>query len=112
MFEELQGEVERDATTGPARVLRCARCDTALADAADVVPASRRAYMNPHGYVREIVVVSRARNLTGDGRRVAAFSWFPGHTWEIMCCAGCLGHVGWRFEGGSVFYGLLVEALA
>ncbi len=111
-MEELQGERERDEVAEEERVLRCGRCGAELADADHVVPASRRAYMNPHGLVREIVVVSLARNLAGDGERHTEFSWFPGHTWEIVYCAGCQAHAGWRFEGPSTFYGLLVEALA
>jgi hypothetical protein len=110
-MNELQLEAERDTKFGKDDVLRCLGCGIDLADAKDVVPASRRPYMNPLGIVREIVVVFRARNVVGAGQRHHEFTWFPGHTWEVIGCAGCRRHVGWCFEGPSRFHGLLVEAL-
>ncbi len=111
-MNELQSDLEQEQKAGEERVLRCRRCSSELADAEHEIPASRRAYMNPHGLVREIVALTDARNVVGDGRRHAEHSWFPGHTWEVLFCASCQHHVGWRFEGPEIFYGLLVEALA
>ena len=77
-MNELQSDLEQEQKAGEERVLRCRRCSSELADAEHEIPASRRAYMNPHGLVREIVALTDARNVVGDGRRHAEHSWFPG----------------------------------
>jgi hypothetical protein len=32
------------------------------------------------------------------GEKVAEHSWFPGYSWQILICAKCKAHIGWRFE--------------
>ena len=31
------------------------------------------------------------------GRPSSHESWFPGYSWTIASCRGCLNHLGWRF---------------
>jgi cereblon len=74
------------------------------------------AYINPHGYMHEIVTVRHAEGLRDVGGPETAATWFAGYTWTIVACARCGAHLGWRYDcaqGGSpvVFWGLLRVAL-
>ncbi|MEC7397534.1 MAG: hypothetical protein VX639_10340 [Pseudomonadota bacterium] len=39
------------------------------------------------------------------------FSWIDGHAWLIAFCEGCGIHLGWRFKGERVFFGLVKPKL-
>jgi hypothetical protein len=45
------------------------------------------------------------------GGASAEFSWFSGYRWRVALCGRCLGHLGWRFEQGDSFYGLILDRL-
>ena len=53
---------------------------------------------NPHGREFEVVTVTNLTNYKTHGPRVAEHSWFPGYTWQIIVCAHCGHHIGWRFD--------------
>lgn len=55
------------------------------------------AFVNPAGYVHEVLTVRAARNLLHAGPPTTEFTWYPGYAWEIAHCARCTSHVGWRF---------------
>ncbi|KAM3958326.1 protein cereblon isoform 1-T1 [Aphomia sociella] len=69
-------------------------------------------YTNLGGFMHDIVTVSRAAHTLLSGSASAEYSWFPGYAWTIACCAGCMAHVGWRFDAlkrnlrPQRFYGL------
>lgn len=71
----------------------------------------RRVFCNPHGLVFEVILVKTAPGCVCAGPAVSEFSWFPGYAWRIALCRGCAAHLGWRFEGESVFFGLIESAL-
>jgi len=73
-------------------------------------------YVNPHGFLHEVLTVRRARNLLVAGPPTTEFTWYPGYAWEIAFCARCRSHVGWSFTataGGDPpsFWGLRREAI-
>lgn len=71
-------------------------------------------FANPAGIVWEIVTVSAARSLIIETALISAHSWFPGHAWAIVSCAGCRTHLGWRYVplgGGAGFWGLIGSRL-
>lgn len=94
------------------RVLCCALCDQAVTrpEARCRVDGKHmHVFCNPHGVVFEVGCFSLATGLMPEGERYSEFSWFPGHEWQIMLCARCGEHLGWRFtaRSGGGFYGLL-----
>ena len=72
------------------------------------------AFYNEHGYVHDMMAVRRvsSRWAAAEGAPVAEHSWFPGWAWQILSCACCGEHLGWRFSAAEpglsprVFYGL------
>ena len=77
---------------------------------------SAQAFVNPHGYLHEIVTLRRAENLFATGRPSTEFTWFPGYAWEIAWCGRCSEHLGWRFVAVAdaepgLFWGLRRDAI-
>ena len=44
------------------------------------------AYVNPHGYVHEIITVYKASGLAVKGSPVKEYSWFPGYEHKLLSC--------------------------
>ena len=86
------------AAVGEDAVLCCASCGARWADGKHVLTTGATgAFVNPHGYVHDMLTVHRAGNLVTYGAPTAQDSWFPGHAWQIAHCRSCLEHAGWRF---------------
>ncbi|MGE4290813.1 MAG: cereblon family protein [Desulfovibrio sp.] len=70
-------------------------------------------FCNPLGVVYELACFAFASGLTPQGGVHHEFSWFPGHSWQIVNCARCGEHLGWCFLPRSCagFYGLLPARL-
>ncbi|KAJ3704040.1 hypothetical protein LUZ61_007745 [Rhynchospora tenuis] len=81
--------------------LRCKTCMTLIAKRSDMVTMSNdgplNAYVNPHGYVHEVITVYHANGLALIGQPVKEHSWFPGYAWTIANCAACETNMGWLF---------------
>jgi cereblon len=98
----------------------CAECGAPVADERDVFHMAAdgpvAAFVNPGGFVHEIVTVRAVQEVRLLGPAVSEDSWFPGYTWTIGCCGGCGAHLGWRFDALAaqsppVFWGLRRAAL-
>jgi hypothetical protein len=97
-------------------VLVCRACRTVITGpehAMEVDGAHRHVFFNPHGLVFEVGCFASARNVVPTGPKTDEFTWFAGHAWQAVLCAGCAGLLGWRYtsEGGG-FFGLILPALA
>lgn len=73
-------------------------------------------FVNPGGYVHEVLTVRRAPGALAAGDPVRADSWFPGTTWRFALCGGCTDFVGWFYEpvgadGPEPFWGLRAAAV-
>ncbi|CAN7998462.1 unnamed protein product [Ixodes hexagonus] len=83
-------------------VLTCKECGSKMAERGDVFSMSQQgpqgAYVNPHGYIHEMITVRKASGVYLNGRPSSQYSWFPGYAWTILQCRGCHGHVGWKFS--------------
>ncbi|KAI0496480.1 hypothetical protein KFK09_022797 [Dendrobium nobile] len=81
--------------------IRCKSCRTLIANRSDMVVMSSdgplNAYVNPHGYVHEIITVYNATGLALIGSPNKEHSWFPGYAWTITNCAHCEKNMGWLF---------------
>ncbi|XP_020594031.1 uncharacterized protein LOC110034109 isoform X2 [Phalaenopsis equestris] len=81
--------------------IRCKSCLTLIAKRSDMVVMSSdgplNAYVNPNGYVHEVITVLNATGLALAGSPVKEHSWFPGYAWTITNCAHCEKNMGWLF---------------
>lgn len=102
------------------RWLVCRACGTELARVADrfAVPGhdAVATFVNPGGFVHEVLTLRDAPGALHTGPRVPADSWFPGYTWRYGICGGCTTFVGWYYEAlGPVtpdrFWGLRAAAV-
>lgn len=106
-----------DATSVEAW-LHCVACGhriTRSAARTSVGGAVLHVFMNPAGHVFEIECFSEAPGARAAGASSTEWSWFPGHAWTTELCAGCLAHVGWRFDArpsGATFHGLVRDRIA
>ena len=112
---------EEESTLAPGhRGFRCATCDAEVASQRDVLSVSEEesvcAFVNPAGFLHEIVTLRAVVGLRLEGHSTAAHSWFDGYAWTIANCAACQTHLGWQFDAleprsPSVFWGLRRIAL-
>ncbi|XP_021847752.1 uncharacterized protein [Spinacia oleracea] len=81
--------------------VRCKNCQTVIARRSDMLVMSNEgplgAYVNPNGFVHEIMTFYKANGLALIGRPREEYSWFPGYAWTISNCATCERHMGWLF---------------
>ena len=72
----------------------------------------KHVFFNPHGLVFEIGCFSSARGFVLLGTGTREFSWFEGYSWQIVICADCHLHLGWRYlAADSGFYGFILKNL-
>jgi cereblon len=78
---------------------------------------SAQTFLNPHGFVHEVVTVRWAENLEVAGSPTTEFTWYPGYAWQTAWCAACGAHAGWSFAAvgesdPARFWGLRRDAIA
>jgi hypothetical protein len=104
----------------PEAAWHCAVCDLEISGARHAfgmrASGSTQVFPNPLGQMKVIVTVKAATNWVGVGGPTADFTWFDGYTWQVIVCAGCRAHLGWRYEAEvglepPTFFGLLADAL-
>ncbi|CAN7116312.1 unnamed protein product [Brassica rapa subsp. narinosa] len=85
--------------------VRCKHCQTIIARRSDMLVMSSDgplgAYVNPHGYVHEVMTFYKANDVALRGRPVLKDSWFPGYAWTIANCATCETQLGWLFTAAN-----------
>ncbi|KAK9102316.1 hypothetical protein Sjap_019570 [Stephania japonica] len=81
--------------------VRCKTCQSLIAKRSDMLVMSSDgplgAYVNPHGYVHEIMTFHKVNGVALIGRPDEKYSWFPGYAWTIATCATCEYQLGWLF---------------
>lgn len=100
--ERCAAAVDAGAPAAPRLVLRCRNCGHAIAAQDDQVSVGGeppiRSFVNPHGFVHEVLTVSDAPGMRSGGPRYGADSWFPGYAWQIGICSRCGVHLGWEYS--------------
>ena len=101
---------------GKGRRLLCARCGhpiTRHGERIEVDGSHDHRRMNPAGCRYHFGCFRAAPGCTTQGAPSHEHTWFAGYAWRLANCAGCLGHLGWRYErGADGFFGLILERLA
>lgn len=104
-----------DLEDAPARKRYCCRaCGVRVARGEDLVPVdgtTRHERVNPTGWPCRFLTFRAAENTRDVTLPTDDFSWFEGHAWIVLACAACDVHLGWRWEGATVFVGLLLHAI-
>ncbi|MDY0390854.1 cereblon family protein [Desulfobulbus oligotrophicus] len=97
-----------------AKALRCTLCNTVITgqeQAVAVQGGHEHAFFNPAGIAFEIRCFRTAPGAIPQGNASDTFTWFSGYHWQIVLCINCHTHLGWRFIGDSIFFGLIASRL-
>lgn len=78
-------------------MVKCRFCEDQIGTLCDVLPTAGGLFVNPHGYMHDLVVISEAHGVVSTVARYATESWFPGYAWDYASCVMCSGQAGWRF---------------
>lgn len=113
--KDLDPDERMDEDEEVERVVRCATCDHVVAKAEDRFIKDGRedhVFTNPEGLTFQIACWREAPGCAGFGQESDEWAWFPGWTWQVAVCAGCLTHLGWFFRrDASSFVGLILDRI-
>jgi hypothetical protein len=105
----------KDPVDTGERALLCAACGHRITDEdyrIEMAGAHEHTFVNPAGFVHHIGCFSTAPGCIHLGSTEAAFSWFPGWTWQVAACSRCRAHLGWIYRNaGEQFHGLITTAI-
>ena len=73
--------------------------------------AHEHTVFNPAGVVFTILCFKDAPGTASQGTPSDEFTWFAGYRWSVAVCRGCSVHIGWRYDGADVFFGLIKPRL-
>ena len=92
---------------------QCLHLITTPAERISMHGSHKHVFFNPHGILFEIGCFRAASGCRYTGRATKEWSWFPGYSWRIGVCSGCLTHLGWLFvsEGYNSFNGLIINRI-
>lgn len=103
---------ERAGARGELLCAACGRRITHDDHRIAVAGAHEHTFVNPGGFVYVVACFAFATGLSYVGATETAFSWFPGHAWQIAACGRCGTHLGWIYRSaGEQFHGLLPARL-
>lgn len=94
----------------------CRQCRSRISrpsESTQVNGAHQHTFANPSGIVFEIACFLNAMGCLPSGPPSTDFTWFSGHSWQVVVCSHCLTHLGWRFVSsmGNHFYGLITDRI-
>ena len=112
-------EASGTGASTPDRWLHCRGCGTRIAHLQDVLEgfggSPYPVFRNPSGQRFTLILLRQAERLVDQSPAIREDTWFPGYAWVIQSCAGCGGHLGWRYEGPGLepprFWGLIRDRL-
>lgn len=115
ILREAERERRSASISATQRGLVCATCEHAITDDGhriEMAGSHEHTFVNPAGFSFHIGCFAAAPGAARIGRAESAFSWFPGWAWQIVVCARCATHLGWRYHNaGSELFGLILAAL-
>ncbi|MBX3171331.1 MAG: hypothetical protein KF760_28235 [Candidatus Eremiobacteraeota bacterium] len=95
-------------------VVLCKECHSVVTEpeaAIQVEGGHEHTFRNPAGYSFHVLCYASAPGTIEVGAPTEAASWFPGYAWSLALCANCHQHLGWWYEGKSIFVGLIATRL-
>jgi hypothetical protein len=107
-------EIQTDVTVDNDDEIFCAACGQSITRHRWGVSrrdAHEHTVFNPAGKLFTILCFAEAPGAALHGDPSSDFTWFPGYRWTVASCRGCAIHIGWRFEGMDIFFGLIKSRL-
>ena len=107
-------EIQTDATVDNDDEIFCATCGQSMTRHRWAIgrrDAHEHTVFNPAGKLFTILCFAEAPGATPHGDPSSDFTWFAGYLWTVASCRGCGVHIGWRFEGNDIFFGLIKARL-
>jgi hypothetical protein len=92
----------------------CATCGAVITHRSQALRIDNQhehAFFNPAGIAYALRCFRDAPGVSPHGEPIAEFTWFPGYCWQIVLCASCQTHLGWRFTNTQSFFGLIGSRL-
>ena len=72
-------------------------------------------FSNPYGFSFRVMTVSYAEMVKITSEPELENTWFPGYSWAIIQCQGCMEHLGWKYTSSDKepanFYGFIRDKL-
>lgn len=106
-----EGALDDNEHTNKRTVFFCSTCHGLIADKSSLLEHTPKRFVNPAGIVFDIIRFTGAPGCVLNGQPSFEYSWFAGHSWCFSLCANCFVHLGWFYQGPTVFYGLIVNRL-
>jgi hypothetical protein len=109
---DARAATESETATRMADVIVCRACDHAITKPAHRIERDGshvHTRMNPFNWVHQFGCFAEAPGARAEGDATDAATWFAGYAWRMAICGGCGQHLGWRYEGPAIFWGLLLE---
>lgn len=108
-------EAERKQDDAQEHGIFCASCAervTGHDQAISIAGGHRHHFTNPFGIEYDIALY-RAANVHVHGPMTDEHTWFAGYAWQVVICANCHAHLGWRYRQlhSPDFYGLISSQL-
>lgn len=88
----------------------CKECNAVVTEPEAAIYVERRhehTFRNPAGYSFHVLCFASAPGTIEVGAPTDADSWFPEYAWSLALCSNCHQHLGWWYEGKSIFVGLI-----
>ena len=107
-------ELQGDSAVDIDDEIFCAACEHSMTRhrwAVNRREAHEHTVFNPAGKLFTILCFADAPGAQVHGIPSSDFTWFPGYRWTVAACLGCGIHIGWRFEGQDIFFGLIKPRL-
>lgn len=105
---------ERESDTSEEDEIFCAICSKSITRGRWRVERNddhEHTVFNPAGQIFEIACYKEAPGVGVFGKPSYEFTWFKGYSWQITFCLNCETHLGWRFSGSDIFFGLIKSKL-
>jgi hypothetical protein len=113
---EKKSATDAGSEAGKDKRLFCAACRHPITHQDQRIPVSgshEHTCTNPAGYTFRIGCFHDAGGCLAAGESTMEHTWFKGYSWQVVLCASCERHIGWRFQASAdYFHGLIVDRLS
>jgi hypothetical protein len=91
--------------------LKCRHYITCESERIEIAGNHKHRCTNPAGYCFDIGCYVSAQGCLAVDTPSSEHSWFSGCEWQIALCQACQTHLGWKFSGANLFFGLILANL-
>ena len=113
-LDEVIKIASHDTLRDKSKKLRCFSCQYVITDESQRISIEgsySHNRTNPSGINFNFECFQNAIGCSCFGTATSEYSWFSGHKWQLALCSNCSEHLGWRFKGANMFFGLIAGRL-